>query len=216
MSGRRGPHIENEAAYEAAISARIQANARKTNRVKWFAEHEDAQRLWDFLFWEGEFNQEQYEDDPRHPGGYRRVRARISRATGKGFGELLDKFAADLEQWGKLSPKQTEIVRNALVKAEGFANERDAQRASKAATIGHVGTVGERRDFDLTVKKVLAFEGTFGATYVNICEDGNGNVVVYKGSNDWPTGPIKVKATVKDHDVRNGLPQTLISRPKVI
>ena len=240
------PMIEDEQAYEAGKQTRIKANARKSGRAAWLAEHADAQRLSDFLCGVGEFQSkvalgcncvDHFETDNF---GYdyqaidhseecldgkkgftcRRVQPRISRPYKGGFAELLNKFQKDLDDWGKLSPKQTQIVRDALAKAEGFASERDAKRAAetaeRAATSQHVGTVGERIDFDLVVERTLTFEGTFGATYFNICRDADGNVVIYKGSNHWDQGPIRVKATVKAHESRDGVAQTLIARPKVL
>jgi len=205
MSSRRGTFIENDVAYNRAIEAHIKNNASKTNRSLWFAEHEDAQRLYDFLNGRGEFDY-----------GINGERPDIRFPTG-GFGDLLIQFRDSLSDWGKLSPKQTQIVRDALAKAELFAAERDgkiaAQRAADATT-AHVGTVGERRDFDLIVHQVLEFEGQYGFTYINICRDADNNVVIYKGSNAFEKGPVRVKATIKAHDVRDGIPQTLISRPK--
>lgn len=208
MSSRRGTFIENEVAYNRAIEANIKNNARKTSRSLWFAEHEDAPRLEAFLNGHGEFS---YGIDGSRPD------IRFPRKGG--FGDLLLQFRDGLNEWGKLSPKQTQIVRDALAKAELFAAERNgkiaAQRAADATT-SHVGTVGERRDFDLTVHQVLEFEGDWGFTYINICRDADNNVVIYKGSNAFEKGPVRVKATVKSHDVRDGVPQTAISRPKVL
>ena len=243
---RRYPIIEDEQAYEAGKQARIKANARKSGRTKWLAEHADAQRLADFLTGTGEFQSKValgcnchtfFEDggfgcdyeaiehseeclDGKRGFTCRRVAPRVSRPYTGGFAELLSKFEKDLDQWGKLSPKQTQIVRDALAKAEGFATERDAKRAAetaeRAATSHHVGEVGERRDFDLIVERTLEFSGQFGMTFINLCRDTDGNVVVYKGSNCWEQGPIRVKATIKGHESRDGVAQTLLSRPKVL
>jgi hypothetical protein len=45
--------------------------------------------------------------------------------------------------------------------------------------------------------------------------DVDGNVVVYKGSNllGEKGNAVSVKATIKDHDSRDGVKQTKISRP---
>jgi hypothetical protein len=64
---------------------------------------------------------------------------------------------------------------------------------------------------------VFSFEGQYGFTYINICKDAAGNVIVYKGSNNFEEGEtLTVKATVKAHDERDGIAQTLIARPKII
>ena len=120
--------------------------------------------------------------------------------------------------WGAPSQRITQLLREALAKAEGYAVERDARRAEQkahdSATSRHVGSVGERRDFSLTVKNVLTFASEFGNLYVNICHDADGNVIVYKGSKGWDRGAITVKATIKAHEMRDGVAQTLIARPK--
>ena len=48
--------------------------------------------------------------------------------------------------------------------------------------------------------------------------DDDGNAVVYKGSSDlkFYADKVTVKATIKAHDTRDGVKQTIISRPKII
>jgi hypothetical protein len=204
----------SEAKYEAGKRARMIANARSSAAKKWNAEHADADRLEDFLWHVGEFGY-QWVDTPR---GHIQMLPAIRFPKGD-FGDFLIGLRTQLAEYGKLSPKQTQIIRDALAKAEQFAAERVERAAAKRAvdcTKAHVGTVGERIVFDLNVERVLSFEGEFGMTYINLCRDAEGNVVVYKGSNRWDVGAIKVKATIKAHDVREGVPQTLISRPKEV
>jgi len=194
--GHKGNYIENEAAYEAAIERRIKANRAKTGRAKWLAAHADAQDLLDFL------------TDPNHP------------LTWYAGGEFYGKLRGALNEWGGLTEGQTQAVRNGLAKAHQRVAEREANRAAEqaelAANSAHIGTVGERAVFELVVERSLQFEGQYGSTFINICKDAAGNVVVYKGSNGWDKGPITVKATVKAHDRRDGVAQTIIARPTVI
>jgi len=208
--------IEHPAAYEAAIRARIKANASKTRRKDWFAKHPDAQRLWDWLYGHGEF-EDKFNDrgDSVNPNPLRN-----GMFSGDFGGTLLEMREAIME-WGGLTDKQTDLVRRALARAEervANANKRREERiAADRATSQHVGTVGERREFTLTVGKVFSFEGIYGTTYINICKDADGNVIVYKGSNGYEEGEtLTVKATVKAHDEREGVAQTLIARPKVM
>ena len=79
-----------------------------------------------------------------------------------------------------------------------------------------VGVIDDDYRFDLTIKFVTSFETQFGTTFVNICEDADANVVVYKGSNllGGKGEKVQVKATIKAHDYRDGVAQTIISRPK--
>jgi hypothetical protein len=112
-------------------------------------------------------------------------------------------------------------VRRALTRAEDRltkANQRREERiAADRAISKHVGTVGERREFALTVNKVFSFESQYGRTFINICKDADGNVIVYKGSNGFEEGDaLTLKATVKAHDEREGVKQTLIARPKIL
>jgi hypothetical protein len=208
--------IEHPAAYEAAIRARIKANAAKTRRKNWFAAHPDAQRLWDWLYGHNEFENKYNEQgelvksNPLRDGMF-----------AGNFGEVLLEMREAIMEWGGLTDKQTDLVRRALARAEerlAKANQRREERlAADRATSQHVGTVGERRDFTLTVNRVFSFEGQYGFTYINICKDAAGNVIVYKGSNNFEEGEtLTVKATVKAHDERDGIAQTLIARPKII
>jgi len=125
-----------------------------------------------------------------------------------------------LQEWGGLTDKQTELVRNALARAEKWEAERQAKYAAKKAEDlngQHVGAVGQRYEFDLVVERVHSYDTDYGATYINICRDASNNVIVYKGSNEWGKGEkIVCKATVKDHSEYEGVKQTMIQRPKVL
>jgi hypothetical protein len=62
---------------------------------------------------------------------------------------------------------------------------------------------------------VVEMEGQYGYSYLHVLHDDAGNVVVYKGSKELGMRGerVLVKATVKDHDVRDGVKQTKIARP---
>ena len=90
-------------------------------------------------------------------------------------------------------------------------------RAKRLTPSSFVGEVGERSDFDLTLKFNLDFDSTFGRTWMNNLVDAKGNVFVYWGKCLGNKGDnIKLKATVKGHDVYKGVKQTNINRPKII
>lgn len=116
----------------------------------------------------------------------------------------------------RASDRQLEVLEQTIARIAA----RKAERAALVAGSSHVGTVGERIELVLTVDKVLSY--SFGqwptiTTYINLCKDQAGNMVVYKGSNAWEQGEtIKVKATVKEHGERDGVKQTIIQRPKVL
>jgi hypothetical protein len=197
--------IENEAAYEAAIERNIAANRRKTGARKFAAMFEDADAIIDFV--EARVSDEQIAHYTRTGRG---------REEGASF---IDACWVGLQTFGGLTEKQGLAVRNIIAKNA----ERKAQYRAEALTKVHVGTVGERRDFDLTVRFVTDFETQFGITNVFVMEDVEGNVVVYKGAGSLYNADgqfavkgdkISVKATVKEHGERDGVKQTIIARPK--
>lgn len=213
-------HIENHSAYGAAIERNIKANARIGRSRRWRAETPDAQRITDWLQNTGEFapSDPVYDDNgfflrqTEHPASIERIKG--------SFRRVLADMHCSLMEWGGLTPAQTNMVRNAMNRSIELAATREQaraeQRANDVANSKHVGTVGERREFTLKVERVMEFEGQYGFTYINICRDADGNIVVYKGSNEFERGEtIAVKATVKAHEMRDGVAQTIIARPKV-
>jgi hypothetical protein len=224
--------IENPGAYERAIARRIKANAAITRHKAWLNAHADAQRISDWLYSSGEF-ESRYKCGAVISGFEMHECAMGEKCSGAGaiahpttvgmfagnFGKVLLQLRDALNEWGGLTDKQTDLVRRALARAEeraANAAQRREERMAVDRLSVHVGAIGERRDFVLTVGKVLSFEGQFGVTYINLCKDADGNVVVYKGSNRFEEGQtITVKATVKAHEERDGVKQTLIARPKV-
>ena len=118
-----------------------------------------------------------------------------------------------LVKYGSVSEKQQAFIGSLLAKIDGRAAV-DAQRAAAKALSQHVGTVGERRAFNLTVKAVPSFDTDYGTMYVHICRDQDGNTVIYKGKEIAKKGQtVTLKATVKDHGERDGEKQTVIARP---
>jgi hypothetical protein len=90
---------------------------------------------------------------------------------------------------------------------------------AKKATMRHVGTVGKREVFQtLTCRKVVSFESAYGTTHIHIFEDKEGNELVWKTgqcvANEGET--LTLKATVKEHGMYRDVPQTVISRAKVV
>lgn len=178
--------IEDEQAYNAAISRRIKANALKGRAKRWL------------------------EADPSRAELAAQVRERGYDSGSKFWNDM----AAQLDEWGSLSERQEAACRriideDATRKAERIA----AKRAADAGSV-HVGTVGARSVFTLTVAAVVELIGNYGLSFINITKDEAGNVIIYKGSNAWTKGEtITVKATIKAHTERDGVKQTMISRP---
>ena len=82
------------------------------------------------------------------------------------------------DKWGGLTAGQEAAVRRSLDQDEA----RKAERKAADANSVHVGTVGERRDWTLTLQGKFEYETDFGTTYGHIYKDADGNVVIYKGS----------------------------------
>lgn len=179
--------IENEAAYEAAVRRRILANARKTQ----------PQKLVEFT--------ETYPEV---------VRFLNEGAFGRGeFAELLEGFRSQLDDFGRLSPRQVAVVERAIERRQA-AQARFAEKAAEDAKVSrHVGRVGDRCSFTVTVERVIVVDGYYGTMHVNILRDEQGNVLVYRG-NRWNQGEtLTVKARVKEHGEFRGVKQTILSRP---
>jgi hypothetical protein len=188
--------IDNPAAYAAATTARIIANANKT----FCKTYEDYAEIEAFL----SLGVEVDEDD---------------RKTYKD--NFVGSLAAAYANYGKLSEKQVAAVRKCIADR----NARKIEWASKQAAIDaareHIGTVGEKVTLILTLKKVINVENKFGVVGIFIFEDTEKNVVIYKGNSSavWELAEgevVTLKASIKEHGVRNGVKQTLIQRPKAV
>jgi hypothetical protein len=226
--------IEHPDAYDKAVRNYIKANAATTRQKNWFAAHPDAQRLRDWLYGDGEF-------ESRFSCGlassdWRDHRcAEMDRCCSKGaiahpacrgifagdYGSFLLKLREALEEWGGLTDKQTEALRKALARAEEriakAAQRREEKLEADRAGSTHVGAVGERREFSVLCERSFSFEGVYGVSHINICRDEAANVIVYKGSHGLEKGwRYVIKATVKAHDEREGVKQTIIARPKIL
>lgn len=96
--------------------------------------------------------------------------------------------------------------------------ERELQRQRQAATSHHVGTVGKRETFKgLLCEGIIYLDGQF-PSHLHKFRDGEGNVVVWFSSSlTLKQGQVyDLTATVKDHNTRDGVAQTIITRAKVV
>jgi len=86
----------------------------------------------------------------------------------------------------------------------------------KQSVSQHLGTVGQRYCFNLTVRAMRSYEGDYGVRTMVRFDDPSGNVLVWwaSGEPEWlETGDtITVAGTVKKHDEYRGIKQTLLSR----
>lgn len=233
--GQRGNIIENEQRYYAAVERRIQANRRIAGQRKWYADFEDAKELEDWLFAYGDFEMK-YVVGPRccrYADGYvEHAELPGDRYYGEKcgckwvkhpldfyrHGKFLDAMRAQIEEWGGLREKQHLAVRKIYAEAKDKLAGRDAaiaaaKEADKAAQF--VGAVGERRVFELVMERWMKFEGQFGDVYINILRDADQNIFVYKGARllAAKNEAVKIKASIKAHEVREGINQNIIARP---
>ena len=206
----RGTIVENDAAYQRAIMRNIRANARKTREAKMLSNPE-GRRCYDFLMELGEF-MPTYGADGWKTSSHPTVNA--------SFGDFYTKMRDSLHEWGGLSDAQTKAVLSMIERGETRAAERakarEESRQADADKSGWVGAVGDRIQFDLTLRMVIEMWGMYGTSYLHVMHDSAGNVVVYKGTNKLGEkgDTVSVKATIKEHDTRDGVKQTKISRPK--
>jgi hypothetical protein len=200
----RGTFIENEVAYNRAIDRNIRQNANVTRRKSWM-DTAEGKRANDFLFDGGEF-EATYDADGRFVALHPVVKASL--------GDFYSAMRENVLEWGGLTVAQNRAVMGMIARAEARVAGFAAKRAAEAAASGWIGTVGERRDFTLTIRTVMELDGQYGISYLHIMKDADGNVVVYKGTKclGERDDRVTVKATVKEHGERDGVKQTKIAR----
>ena len=178
--------------YAAGIKRNIKENARISRDKKFHKEVSDAQEIINFL----------------EPYGY--------------HGELesnsfISKMAWALEAWGGLTTDQLIPVRKAIIKDAERKAKFKKLNAERAAKSDYIGTVGVRQSFVLTVNHVHPMDGFYGMSYINICNDADDNIVIYKGTQCWGKGSaVECVANIKEHTVREGAKQTIIKIPKKV
>jgi len=192
--------IDNPDAYAKATKARIIANANKTF-TRTYSDYLDIEGFLSAGVDVDEYGRKTYKD---------------------GFvGSLASAYA----NYGKLTEKQVLAVRKCIEANKARRAEWADKKALLDATRQHIGIIGEKLTLTLTLKKRIQIEGAkfsyydSGITDLCIFEDANNNIVIYKGKssdieqlNEGDTATIR--ATIKDHGVRNGVKQTIIQRPK--
>lgn len=116
-----------------------------------------------------------------------------------------------IQQFGSLTEKQEAVCRRIINENK----EKIAAARAVDSKSSHIGTVGKREVFTAHVRNVVTFEGDYGRVYIHLMADASGNVIVYKGSKiiGRKGETIEFLATVKDHGTRDGIKQTIVSRP---
>lgn len=129
--------------------------------------------------------------------------------------DFLADIAKSLEDGRSLSERQDETVRRTLDRKR----RRRELAAKQASGARHIGTVGERVEISGEVLvSVVIGQGFAYNRYrelVKIMTD-DGAIVIWFTETGAPQRGTRVtgKATVKDHSEREGVPQTIITRPR--
>ena len=219
-------HIKNPEAYYRAKDSNIKMNASKGRLTKWLVAGEDHQELYDWLKGSGEYADVEKDTHP----------ARAKMFNGD-FGSFLMKLACnlmgeyhhiiqnttgeDVEWWGSLSEKQTEVVRKSLARAKENVDkceERKAEWAAESANREYVGEVGDKQ-FEVkgTISFTTSWENDYGITHLTVIRDADDNSIKYKGKRLGSKGDtVEMIATIKAHEVYNDERQTIVNRPRKI
>jgi len=116
---------------------------------------------------------------------------------------------------------RNDFMRRAIAPTErqiALVDGEIAKRAANAAS-AFVGNVGDKIMAKVTVERIIVLpDYGFGVNYINLLRDEAGNVLVYRGLSDigQKGETVKLKATIKEHQIRDGVNQTIIQRPKVL
>lgn len=92
--------------------------------------------------------------------------------------------------------------------------ERQAQQEAAAARSEYVGEVGQRITLKAaTVALLSSWDGYYGTTWLYKIVDESGNVFIWKASQLFSAEEgATIRATVKDHNERDGVKQTIVIR----
>ena len=187
-------HIEHPSAYEAAIKRNIINNATKT----FYRTYSDAGDIVQFLVSNSEKN------------------------------SFYSNLLGALNTYGKLTEKQVLAVRKSIATFAERKAQWTAQAATKNATRTFIGAEKKKITVTLTVKKEIMVDrpkfywADSGRSLLRICEDADGNVLVFSGNADFPaegetatiTATVKMHRYYKQGDIE--VPQTVIIRPKTV
>lgn len=122
---------------------------------------------------------------------------------------IIQSIVSKLVKYGTMSEAQATLIQKLLGQIANRA-AADAERAARIAqekeTSKHVGEVGARMDFELTISFCTSFDTQYGTMHVHSMKDAAGNVVVYKGAKIGERGQsLLLKATVKSHSEYKGV-----------
>jgi len=125
---------------------------------------------------------------------------------------ILEEFKFKVEGGVTLSEKQIALAEKLVA--------REEEKRAKSAEASYLGEIGEKIEFEGTVRATFHYESDYGYVYGVIIASGD-NIVVTKGTSafhmDAEKGSaVKLRATVKKHEERDGVKQTIVIRPKAL
>lgn len=88
-----------------------------------------------------------------------------------------------------------------------------AVKAKQASASNHVGTVGERKEFEGVVTNRFGYSTQFGYTEKVLLLTAEGNVLAANNLPGQIGDTVRLKATVKEHSEFRGVRQTVLARP---
>jgi hypothetical protein len=134
-------------------------------------------------------------------------------------------LAAAYANYGKLTEKQCQAIRNSITRQAERKAAWAAENAKKNLSLVYLGEVGAKKfPLTITVKKIKQIQGVSfsyydsGVSNLYMCEDSAGNKITYIGSSDMPKEgeTAAILCTIKGHKEYNGAKQTAITRPKIV
>lgn len=106
-------------------------------------------------------------------------------------------------------------ISEAQAKFANLTADREIARQKENENADWVGAIGERIAIEGTIFFTNSFASQFGLVTITGIKDGAGNIYIQKGISIGIKGDfISIKATVKEHQLRDGIKQTIITRPK--
>jgi len=108
------------------------------------------------------------------------------------------------------------LLASAIGAYQREVEKKIAERAKPKAESAHVGEIGARLSFRLTVVRRLTVETAYGGLTIHVLEDERGNVFVWKTGSAYleQERTYDVKGTVKKHSDYKGRKQTELARCK--
>lgn len=141
----------------------------------------------------------------------------------KNHNGFLNKMLDSFNEWGSLTEKQIAAVQKVIADRARNAKKRAAENSVLADQSDFIAREGER--LELEGQLIRKFEFLSGGNlhyydkpqtmYGQIFQSASGDIFAYFGKDlEAELGQqVSMKATVKRHEVRDGVKQTIVSRP---